>query len=65
MHALGGIPLMSFVAFIDTYFVICILWKGIVHILFCVILFSLSNKIFYLKKKKKKKQKALPSIQRW
>ncbi len=34
-----------------SFFVICILWKGFVHILLCVFLFSFSNKTFtYIKK---------------
>lgn len=32
IQAVGGIPLMSFVDFIDSLFVICILGKGTVHI---------------------------------
>ena len=46
IQAVGGIPLMSFVDFIDSLFVICILGKGTAY-LFCVFPFSFFNKNFF------------------
>ena len=42
---MGGIPLMSFVDFIDSLFVICILGKGTVHIYSVSFPFPFSIKI--------------------
>ena len=55
IHALGSTPLMfSFLYFIETLSLSCILWIGLVHIL-CVFPFSFSNIIPKTKPKKKKK----------
>lgn len=45
IQAVGGIPLMSFVDFIDSLFVICILGKGTVHIYSVSFPFPFSIKI--------------------
>lgn len=45
IQAVGGIPLMSFVDFIDSLFVICILGKGTAHIYFVSFPFPFSIKL--------------------